>query len=305
MIPEAADVPAHILNLDLARQMNEAASAGLSTGASARIKMNGKQFVLVNGNGDETPMKAADLTMAADGNAYLPAVIINAKPTLSKTYYAAAYNPSEEGSAPDCFSDDAVTPSSDVHNPQCSSCAACPHNAFGSDRDQNGNATAGKACTDTKILAVFCKGSVYKLKVTPSSLKFLGLYIKELSARGIPLGNVKTLLGFVEDSSFPVLTFNFGGFIDEAAAGKLAQLAESPEALDIVNEKMSAGTKQLKAPAKAAEPAKEEGKPAADDLGLDAPATTEPPVKVVKEEPVVEKVEAAPDDSDLAASLGL
>ena len=165
MIPEASEVPAYALNPELAKEMNADAASGISTGASARIKLSGKQFVLVDGNGGEKPVKAGEMTMAPDGNAYLPVAILRAKKDIQKAWYAAAFNPAEEGNAPDCFSNDGVSPDASVTNKQCENCAQCPQNAFGSGKDQNGNATKGKACSDNKILAVFCKGAVYKLKL--------------------------------------------------------------------------------------------------------------------------------------------
>ena len=310
MIPEAAEVPAYALNPELAKEMNADAAAGISTGFPARIKMSGKQFVLVNGSGEETPVKQGDLFLAEDGNAYLPSVVLRAKKEIQKAWYATKYNPNADASAPDCFSNDGLSPADGIASPQCTTCAACPQNAWGSGTDQSGTATAGKACTDSKVIAVFCKGSVFKLKMPPSSLKNWGLYVKELTNRGIPVGNVKTLLGFDEKATFPVLTFSFGGFLAEAQLPKLAALAMSSEAEEIVTEQITAS-----APAIENKPVQEEkakpkvvkAKPAPvvedDGLGLDDPSAVDP---VVVEEPVVvAEAVSTPDEADLANELGL
>jgi hypothetical protein len=246
--------------------------------------------------------------MAEDGNAYLPSVVLRAKKEIQKAWYAAKYNPNDEGSAPDCFSNDGVSPAGDITAPQCETCAACPQNAWGSGSDQNGNATKGKACSDSKILAVFSKGSVYKLKMPPASLKNWGLYVKELTNRGIPVGNVKTLLGFDEAQTFPVLTFSFGGFIAEATLPQLAALSQTEEAEEIVNERMTASTKALPEPEKKKPAAKKKPvvkatiAPADDGLGLESPVTQEPP----PEEPVVvEEAVSTPAEQTLADELGL
>jgi hypothetical protein len=310
-IPEAAEVPAYALNPELAKEMNADAAAGISTGFPARIKLSAKEFILVDGSGAETPVKVGDLFLAEDGNAYLPTVVLRAKKEIQKAWYATKFNPSEDGKAPDCFSNDGLTPASSVAAPQCETCAGCAQNAWGSGTDQNGNATAGKACSDSKIIAVFCKGSVYKLKMPPASLKNWGLYVKELTNRGIPVGNVKTLLGFDSAQSYSVLTFSFGGFIAEAQLPKLAALSQSSEAEDIVTETITASTKTTPAienkPVAKAKPAVKKVEPvaAADGLGLD-----DPPGGGVagpaKEEPVVvAEVESTPDEASLADELGL
>jgi hypothetical protein len=315
MIPEASEVPAYALNPELAKEMNAEAAAGISTGAFARIKLSGKQFVLVDDNGGEKPVKVGELFMAQDGNAYLPTVILRAKKEIQKAWYVAAYNPAEEGAAPDCFSNDGIAPDESVGNKQCDNCAQCPMNAFGSGKDQNGNATKGKACADNKILAVFCKGSIYKLKLPPASLKNFGLYVKELSNRGIPVGNVKTLLGFDEAQTFPILTFSFGGFIAENTLPQLAKLATSPEAEEIANDKITASAKALPAPDAKTEPATQTTQPVAetnkmpatqgttDDLGLGLDANVSEPANTT--EPVVEAATTSPSDAELAAELGL
>lgn len=313
MIPEASEIPSYALNKELAKQMNEDAAAGISTGGSSRIKLSGKQFVLVDGNGNERTIKAGELFMAPDGNAYLPAVVLRAKKEIQKSWYAGAFNPNEEGQSPDCFSNDGLTPESSAPMKQCDSCAACPQNAYGSGKDQAGNATRGKACSDNKILAVFCMSSVYKLKLPPASLKNFGMFVKELTARGIPVGNVKVLLGFAETATFPVITFKFGGFVPENALEKLYQLSTSEEAEQIAHDTITASAKALPAlprntkdPVKAAStPSKAPDKPApADDFGMNLFAVPS------QEEPkVAAKVEATAEvslsDADLAAKLGL
>jgi len=313
MIPQRSEVPAYILNPELARQANEEALAGISTGYPPRVKLAGKQFSLVDGNGGETPYPPAKLVAGPDGNVYLPVIVLRAKAEIQKTFYAGAFNPSVEASAPDCFSNNGVTPDPSAAFPQCDTCAGCEKNAFGSGKDQAGNPTAGKACTDSKVIAVFIPGhGIHSFKIPPASLKNFGIFVKQLSANGIPLGNVKTFVGFDMTATFPVLVFKFGGYIDESLLPKLAELAQSLEAEEIVNSKISGGVKKQAAlPAPAAPAAKA---PVVDDLGLGD--VTPPPASkrgrpAKPQEPVVEagpKVEAsgvAVSDDDLRAALGL
>jgi len=309
MIPEAAEVPAYILNPELAKLANEEAAAGISTGAPPRIKLAGKQFTLVDGSGNEIPVKPGDMFAGPDKNLYMPVIVLRAKKEIQKAWYAKKFNPNDENrEAPDCFSNDGVRPDASCRAIQCDSCANCPMNAFGSGKDQNGNPTAGKACSDNKILAVFVpKAGVHKFKLPPASLKNWGIYVKNLTARGIPVGNVKTLLGFDLAATFPVVTFQFGGFVPENLIPKLAEMAQSLEAEEIVNEKIinsthapAAAPAPVQKPAAAAKPKAVEKKPepvvVADDLGLGLD---------IEVEEEVQQSASTPSDDELAAELGL
>jgi hypothetical protein len=304
MIPDAAQLPAHIINHELARQANEDAAAGISTGFPPRIKMAGKSFALVDGGGTETPVKAKELVEGPDENMYLKSVVLRARVPLQKVWYATKFDPSAEGQSPDCFSNDGAKPDATAPSPQCDTCAACPNNAYGSGTDANGRATAGKACADNKILAVFLPNKgVHSLKITPASLKNWGLYVKRLSSAGIPVGNVFTLIGFDQAETFPILTFQYGGAIPETAVEKLAALAQSPEAEEVITNRIQG---QAKAAAPSTTKPKAEAKPKAtaapveDDLGLDA----KPAGK--KADPIEEVMPTDTlSDEDIAAELGL
>ena len=318
MIPDAADLPAHIIDHEAAAQANADAIFGVSTGYPARIKMSGKQFVLVDGGGDERAIPNGKLFKGSDDNLYLRMVILRAKRELQKRYYIDKYDPAET-TPPDCFSNDGERPDASIPSPQCETCAGCQQNAYGS-ATRDGKAGAGKACSDNKMLAVFipplAKGEaapgVHELKITPSSLKNWGKYAKALGGKGISLGNVFTLATFVDEESYPVLTFQYGGAIPEAGVTQLAQMAESPEALEIVNSKISFIAKALPAPdkkadaksaAKKASPVKavpkKEAAPVEDDMGLGLEDTPTP-----QDEPEV-KEELGLSDEDIMEGLDL
>jgi len=236
MIPSKAEIPAYILNPELARQANEDAAAGIGTGYPARIKLMGTKFAMVDGNGEEKPYPPSKMIIGPDENQYMPVVVLRAKKALQKTWYLKKYDPNADAfQAPDCFSNDGERPDPASPSKQCETCAACPHNAFGSGTDQNGNATKGKACSDSKILAVFVPNfGVHSFKLPPASLKNFGLYVKQLSVNGIPLGTVKTLVGFDLAQTYPVLVFKFGGFLKQDHMAQLEEMALSPEVDDIV-----------------------------------------------------------------------
>ncbi len=267
MIPEAAEVPAYIRDPEAAKIANEEAAAGISTGFPPRIKLAGKQFTLVDGNGDETPYPPAKMVPGPDGNVYFPVIILRAKKNLSKTWYAASYNPDAEAVAPDCFSNDSERPDTTALIPQSDSCAMCPMNAWGSGTDQDGNATKGKACADTKMLAAFVPNfGVHSFKIPPASLKNFGLYVKQLSNAGIPVGNVKTLVGFDLTATFPILVFRFGGYVGEQLLPMIAKLAASTEAEDAIGD--TTVTPAAPAPHQIPAPVEAGQEVADDDMGL-------------------------------------
>ncbi len=228
IVPE--NIPAYVLNQNAAREMNAEATAGISGGFPPSIRIKNGKFRLVDGAGEETVLKASELQ---DGES-LDMVILRAKAGLNKVWYAKPYDPNAEASAPDCFSLDGKAPDASVSDPQCGSCAGCAMNAWGSGRNQAGEPTKGKACSDNKILAVLYKGGVYQFKIPPASLANWRVFVKNLSARDVPLGAVIVYVAFDEDVSYSILTFRVGGFIPEQAVPKLMTYVSSPEVEEII-----------------------------------------------------------------------
>ncbi len=313
-IPEAANVPAYLRDPQMAKQANEDAAAGISTGAPARIKLNGKQFMLVDGNGKASTIPPDRMVAGPDGSLHLSVLILRAKKSLSKLWYASAYNPAIDDAPPDCFSHDGERPDASVLVKQADVCASCPHNAFGSGVDQQGNATKGKACADVKILAVFVPWfGVHQLRIPPASLKNFGLYVKQLSSSGIAIGVVKTLLGFDATASFPALLFNFGGFVSEELVPKLVELSQSSDVEDIISPRSVAP----KVPAAQAAPAQTQAAPAetvtptpmtepvADALDIDLTVNTPAPAQAAPAQTQAAPAVEAVSDDDLKAQLGL
>lgn len=316
MIPDKASVPAYVRNAEAARIANEEAAAGISTGMPPRIKLSQKSFIMVDGSGDEKPFPVSKLFIPpGEEQQYLPIVIIRAKVTFSKQWYSTPWNPSEEGKQPDCFSHDAVRPDPLALAPQCETCAACPNNQFGTGKDQANNPTKGKACSDNKILAVFVPGfGINMLRVPPDSLKGFGVYVKSLSAAGVPLAYVTTLLGFDPTVTTPRLVFKFGGYLPEDRIPKIEEMKALPDTAEIIGITPSAGAPALTAPpvnqqadvkAAAEKKAKEAAAAAAAntvidmDLGMDSGGTVT--ATAANHAPASGGIA----DADLIAALGL
>lgn len=233
IVPTNIKVPAHLANrIGQPSALAQALGGGIGSGESIpRISLKGARFRIKEGE-SETVLDSTNLDI----------VIVGANPRLSKTWYAKAWTPDAEPSAPDCFSLDGIRPAADSTNTQNDLCATCPHNAWGSKVTPMGQKI--KACSDLKRLAVVAAddptGPIYLLQVTPAALKGLNQYQRELAMRGIAPEIVKTRISFDTDASFPKLIFGFGGFLDEAAMEAVDALFGSTEVKSITGEEAAA-----------------------------------------------------------------
>lgn len=296
-----SNVPAHVSALFAKLSgINTDASEGISQGMHPLIKLSGTRFVLVK-DGEETAVKTLELKV----------VVLRAKKGFEKRYFAKKFDPnSTEATPPDCFSMDGISPASGCTSPQNATCAGCKNNMFGSGTDQNGNPGKGKACSDRKVLAVLYPNpdtkalEIYGLSLPPASLKSFGAYVNTLTSNNIPLPAAFTTIGFDERTSFPVLTFSFGGMMGEKELSQVIPMVDSDEVRAIVDAQAPAISPVP--PVKAVPP------PAKEESGFGFPAEEPPKVKKEKKEKVVE---AAPEpaaataddvsDEELSSILGI
>lgn len=229
LVPVNVNIPAHLAaRIGAPSVLAQSVMAGLGGGpAYPKISIKGSRFRIKEGS-TETVLNTLELDV----------VIVGANPRLSKTWYAAKWDPNAEPNAPDCYSLDGVSPAADAANPQNDLCASCPKNAWGSEVTEKGQQL--KACSDFKRLAVVAaddaSGPVYLLEVTPAALKGLNQYQRELTMRGIPAEVVKTKVSFDTDASFPKLKFGFGGFLDADTQAVVDGLFGTPEVLEVTGE---------------------------------------------------------------------
>jgi len=310
IVPINIEVPAHLAGrVGQPSALAASIGGGLSSDAEfPRISLKASRFRIVQ-DGTETVLNDPTLEI----------VVVGANPNLSKAFYATAWNPDAEASAPDCASLGGIRPDSNSTNPQNDLCASCPQNAWGSKKTAQG--TDIKACADKKRLAVVAasdpSGPVYLLEVTPAALKGLNQYQRELSMRGIAPEIVKTVISFDANASFPKLAFGFGGFIDEPTQVAVEKLFGTPEVKEVTGEvdaptaPATPATPAIAAPvAEPAAPAASFGKPAAATPQHVAAPVAEPaapvasfgkpaavpesPAPAATPEPVVEEPKAAP-----------
>ena len=269
------------------KRVSDAAKAGLFAGAPPSIGCKGTRFVVKNGAAGE---KVLDVLQ-------IKGVILAAKGPFDKAYYIGVFTPGDNA-APDCFSRDGERPDPQAKEKQNGACAGCPRNCFGTGKDAAGNPTAGKACADSKVVALTVGEHnedntllCYQFKIPPASLTAWNKYVSELDQHGAYLPEVITEIGFNAEKSYPQYTFKMIGTVSDEMIGDIYAAMDSKAVKDIVSEKdVPAATAPAEAITKIIE-AEEVAEIKADDtvfgnltLGgnVTIPAEPAPPVKEKK-----------------------
>lgn len=262
---------------------NESLAKGLGSGfvAPPRISLAGSRFHAIV-DGVKTLVTIEDkLTGQRIPVPYLEGVILNSNVGKYKAFYGqfdpatntwqrSQYNPQDEPEAPTCYSYDGERPSEFSREKQCATCAACPHNAWGSAVTQQGNET--RACSDGKLLAFVPKSTVvnmadpatpaaraYQIRIPPTGLsrnkedrknkpnentslsEFVALLSKypttdgrsvELSARAI-----FTRIFFDTSVDYPSPRFQIAGFLTKPQIEYVAARAEDEDVLAAVEDR--------------------------------------------------------------------
>jgi hypothetical protein len=227
--PKTTQLPAHLASFGGLLALSDNVTSGISSGLSHhRISIKGNRWRLNSPDGEETVAPTL----------YLDVIVLDANPSVSKIYYANTYNPADtEAAAPDCWSDNGLAPSINASKPQCLTCGACPHNAWGSKITPSGGKT--KACGDSKKVAVVRAdnptGPVYELRVPAASLQNLVAAFNQLKPRGIPVQSVITRLEFDEKADYPKVLFKMIGFITPEQADAIRDRLNTDEVERVVN----------------------------------------------------------------------
>ena len=141
-------------------------------------------------------------------------IIINALPSVSRTFYKEKYDPNKEATLPDCWSNLGDKPEAAAGNPQSSNCMSCQQNVKGS--GENG----GKACRYQRRIAVLLAGDptgeVYQFNVPAKSLFGTGSgnqhpyegYRKYLTGNNALIDNVVTTISFDPNANTMELQFS-------------------------------------------------------------------------------------------------
>ena len=245
-------------------QGNESSNDDLTAHASQSfpvLSIKGKTFTVIRGAERSIVPNPKDPQSPATR---LPIIIVKANKNKSKTYYAEAFKEGVEDVKPTCFSNDGIHPDPSVEHPQCSNCAQCKWNVFGTARGADGIGK-GKACSDSVRVAVTPADDpreAYMLRVPPASIKNLGEFGSILARRKLPHQAVVTELSFDQTQSTPRLLFKPVGVVDQNTYNHIVEMSKSEEVQMII------GAVPFTAPAKpvAVPPPKNEVEQAADNL---------------------------------------
>jgi len=176
-----------------------------------RISIGKERFTAIDAEGEETLL----------GLDSFECLVVASNPAISKVHFAAAYT-GDEGTPPDCFSDNGYYPDVRASNPQCESCALCHHNRWGSAKSNLTGADL-KACQDFKKLAVVplhdTVEGVHQFRVSPAALKNWSRYCNELRKIGGDCGfdvtpDLVVTKVFWSDKK-NIMDFEFIDFLDE------------------------------------------------------------------------------------------
>jgi hypothetical protein len=200
----------------------------------------------------------------------LDVIIVNAAPAVGRIFYAKAWSPDAEPTAPDCFSNDGRTPDAGAENPQAERCDNCQQNIKGSGM---GNS---KACRYSRRIAMVLKedfgtsleGEVYQMNLASKSLFGEGAgenthtfenYSKYLSNNGKSLDYVVTQISFNEENDNQSVLFTPTGYINKAQYAVTSEVAKKPDVLKMVvmtpyQADMAGKQAKLEAPAPKAAP---------------------------------------------------
>lgn len=165
----------------------------------------------------------------------LRAVLVGVAPNVQRTFYAKAYDPNAEATAPDCWTNDGNKPDASIKNPQGKTCETCPQNIKGSGQADS------RACRFKRRVAVILPeevggnnhGDIYQLELASKSIFGKGsgqtlpfnAYLDYVIANGENIDGVVTEIDFDENNSNQSVLFRAVDFV-----------VSHPDLQDAVNE---------------------------------------------------------------------
>ncbi len=195
-------------------------SANLGSAMPPHVSIGGGRFTLIDAGNNEIPVPTFDPKIGV----YLDACIIDVNEKMSRIYFAGSYDPNQEGTRPDCFSDNGVAPSISAAAPQARSCMpdptgvnGCKWAVWGSKINANGKGVP--ACSSKQKVALLIPGfqTLFLLAVPPNSHGPLREYTEKCKGNNINIANLITRISFVPGVQ-GTLQFQPVTYIDEPTA---------------------------------------------------------------------------------------
>lgn len=153
----------------------------------------------------------------------LRVVLVGVAPDVQRTFYAKAYDPNAEATAPDCWTNDGKKPDASIKAPQAKNCETCPQNVKGSGQGDT------RACRFKRRVAVILPeeiggnnhGDIYQLEVASKSIFGKGVgqvfplnaYIDYVIANGENIDGVVTEIDFNENNNNQSVLFRAVDFV--------------------------------------------------------------------------------------------
>jgi len=197
-------------------------------------------------------------------------VIINSSPKVGRIFYANAWTPDAEPTAPDCFSNDGNSPDAGSTNKQAERCDDCERNIKGSGQ---GNS---KACRYSRRIAVMLEddfgtpleGDVYQMNLASKTLfgqspaentHMFENYVKYLGNNGKSLDWYITKISFNEENNNASQLFTPVEHIKRHQYDVISKIATTPAVVKMVTmtpyqADMSGRTPSLEVPKSFAKP---------------------------------------------------
>ena len=194
-----------------------------------RISIRGGVFRMMV-NGEE---------IAKNENRAMNVVIVNGGRHISRQFYAGKYV-AGESSAPDCWSNDGITPDASIDEPQAKTCESCQQNIKGSGQGDS------RACRYQQRLAVLLAddidGDVFQLVLPSKSIFGRGdldkmpfqQYAKYVGSQGKSINTLITEVRLDSDSDTPKLTFKPVKYLTEELWEIAKEKGDSPAARSAV-----------------------------------------------------------------------
>ena len=217
----AYQVPAHLAKF--ATQFNSAEQFKVTSAQSfPHISLGGERFTAIDAEGEKT-------VLGLDGFEF---IAVASNPATSKIYFSGPYT-GDEGTPPDCYSDNGYYPDVRSSKPQCESCALCEWARWGSAKS-NLTQKDVKACSDFKKLAILpvhdTVEGVHMFRISPAATKNWSRYLNDLRKIGAEVGiDLTPDLVFTKvfwSDKKNIMDFEFVDFLDEDTCGVVSEIKE-------------------------------------------------------------------------------
>lgn len=187
--------------------LTEAASGGVGSKAEfPHISIKQGRWRLIDVDGEEQVLQTFAINFA----------IVSINPNVSKAWYEGKYQPGDEPSAPDCYSNNGMVPLPDADKIQSQQCATCDKNVWGSDVNPN-NGNRLKACKDAKHISLMFLDpdnlaaetpTIYSQRLSAMSMINFSNFAKEVASAGGALDYIVIKGEFDTDADFPLIKYS-------------------------------------------------------------------------------------------------